>query len=102
MPPPGTPAFFSGVSATTAFKIPEHREAIRELRRQGVELVIADPTKWLGFEGGGTPDEVREFVRLLRECGLHGSNPETSLAFWLSHHENVRGEVSGAWRADPD
>jgi RecA-family ATPase len=56
-----------------SLRIAEHREALRELRRQGVELVITDPTKWLGFEGGGTPDQVREFVELLRECGLHSA-----------------------------
>lgn len=84
------------------FRIPEHREALRELRRQGVELVIADPTKWLGMEGGGTPSEVRDFVALLKECGLHAGDPERAMAFWLAHHENVAGEISGAWRADPD
>ncbi len=84
------------------FRIPEHREAIRELRRQGVELIVADPTKWLGAEGGGTPAEVREFVALLKECGLHAGDPAIALAFWLAHHENKAGEISGAWRADPD
>ncbi len=85
------------------FRIPEHREAIRELRREeGVELIVADPTKWLGAEGGGTPAEVLEFVALLKECGLHGGDPETALAFWLAHHENKSGGISGAWRADPD
>ncbi len=84
------------------FRIPEHREAIRELRQQGVELIVADPTKWLGAEGGGTPAEVREFVALLKECGLHSGDPDKVLAFWLAHHENKAGEVSGAWRADPD
>ncbi len=84
------------------FRIPEHREAIRELRRQGVELIVADPTKWLGAEGGGTPAEVLEFVALLKECGLHSGDPNKALAFWLAHHENKSGEISGAWRADPD
>jgi 5S rRNA maturation endonuclease (ribonuclease M5) len=84
------------------FRLPEDREAILGLRRQGVELVVADPTKWLGVEGGGTPSEIREFVALLKECGLHSGDPDKAMAFWLAHHENVRGEISGAWRADPD
>lgn len=84
------------------FRLPEHREAVRQLRAQGVELVFADPTKWIGVEGGGTPNEVRDFVALLKECGLHSGDPDRALAFWLAHHENKAGEISGAWRADPD
>jgi hypothetical protein len=84
------------------FRRDEHRQALRELRRGGVELVVADPTKWLGFEGGGTPDEVSRFVALLRECGLHSGDPDAALAFLLLHHENKAGDVSGAWGADPD
>jgi hypothetical protein len=84
------------------FRRKDHRESVRELRRHGVELVVADPTKWLGFEGGGTPNEVLDFVALLRSCGLHSGDRESALAFLLLHHENKAGEVSGAWRADPD
>jgi hypothetical protein len=84
------------------FRDKDHCESVRELRRQGVELVVADPTKWLGFEGGGTPSEVADFVALLRSCGLHSSDPESALAFALAHHENKSRGISGAWCADPD
>ena len=84
------------------FRRPEHRESLRDLRQRGVEVVVADPTKWLGIEGGGTPDEISTFLRLLRDCGLHSGDPDAALAFVLLHHENKAGDVSGAWGADPD
>jgi hypothetical protein len=84
------------------FRRDEHRESLRRLRQDGLDVVVADPTKWLGIEGGGTPDEIRAFVALLRDCGLHSGDPDAALAFVLLHHENKAGEVSGAWGADPD
>ena len=85
------------------FRRDDHREELRRLRREdGIDVVVADPTKWLGMEGGGTPDEVRAFVCATPRRGLHSGDPDAALAFILLHHENKAGEVSGAWGADPD
>jgi hypothetical protein len=49
--------------------------------------------------GGGTPDEVSAFeAHLLALRALL----ERPLAVWLIHHQNVRGQISGAWDRVPD
>jgi hypothetical protein len=63
----------------------------------GVELVMANPTLGLGVAASGRPDETAQFVDWLRECGLWDRR-----AFWLNHHENKAGQISGDWGRHPD
>lgn len=71
-----------------------------------IDIVVADPLDSLGIEGGGTPEDVRKFIAMLKKCGLH--NPITPLGFWILHHFNkgVGGSIvqrlSGAWGGHPD
>lgn len=62
-----------------------------------VDLVTANPTLALGVAATGRPDETQRFVDWLRECGLGASR-----AFWLLHHENKAGQISGDWGRHPD
>ena len=62
-----------------------------------IELVAANPTLGLGVGTSGRPDETAEFVEWLVECGMW-----TSRAFWLNHHENKLGKISGDWGRHPD
>jgi hypothetical protein len=63
----------------------------------GIEVVMANPTLGLGVGPSGKPDETKQFVDWLRECGLGSSR-----AFWLLHHENKSGQISGDWGRHPD
>ncbi len=45
----------------------------------------------------GRPDETQAFVDWLVECGL-----KSERAFWLLHHENKAGQISGDWGRHPD
>lgn len=71
-----------------------------------VDVVVADPLDSLGIPGAGSPEDTRQFIAWLRECGLH--NPNAPLAFWLLHHfakapqRSVVQQLSGAWGAHPD
>jgi hypothetical protein len=58
---------------------------------------MANPTLGLGVAASGRPDETQQFVDWLKECGL-GSRR----AFWLLHHENKSGQISGDWGRHPD
>ena len=62
-----------------------------------IDLVLANPTLGLGVAASGRPDETQQFVDWLRRCGL-GSRR----AFWLLHHENKGGAISGDWGRHPD
>jgi hypothetical protein len=62
-----------------------------------IELVMANPTLGLGVAATGRPDETQQFVDWLKECGLY-----TGRAFWLLHHENKAGQISGDWGRHPD
>ncbi len=57
-----------------------------------IDLVMANPTLGLGVAASGRPDETQLFVDWLRECGLGAGR-----AFWLIHHENKAGQISGDW-----
>jgi hypothetical protein len=59
--------------------------------------VAANPTLGLGVAASGRPDETQQFVDWLTECGL-----KTERAFWLLHHENKAGQISGDWGRHPD
>jgi hypothetical protein len=62
-----------------------------------IDVVTANPTLGLGVAASGRPDETQRFVDWLTECGL-----KTTRAFWLLHHENKAGQISGDWGRHPD
>ena len=62
-----------------------------------IDLVAANPTLGLGVAGSGRPDETQQFVDCLIQCGLY-----TTRAFWLLHHENKAGQISGDWGRHAD
>lgn len=79
----------------------ELRDALTELR---IDLVVADPLDSLGVEGVGGPDETRQFMAWLKECGLFDD-----VAYWVLHHygkdkyqRSVVQRLSGAWGGHPD
>jgi hypothetical protein len=81
-----------------SFADEEARAALREYcDENAVELVLANPTLGLGASGAGKPEETAQFVDWLRECGLWAGR-----AFWLIHHENKAGQISGDWGRHPD
>lgn len=63
-----------------------------------IDLVVGDPLDSLGVRGVGSPEDTREFCKLLVATGL-----TRDVAFWLLHHprkadtEDELDEVSGAW-----
>ena len=69
----------------------------------GIELVVGDPLDSLGLEGVGSPEDTREFMRLLGETGLF-----LDVAWWLLAHARKEtasdelDEISGAWGGRPD
>ena len=62
-----------------------------------IDVVTANPTLGLGVADSGRPDETQRFVDWLVECGL-----KSTRAFWLLHHENKAGQISGDWGRHPD
>lgn len=62
-----------------------------------IDVVTANPTLGLGVGASGKPDETQQFVDWLTECGL-----KSTRAFWLLHHENKAGQISGDWGRHPD
>jgi hypothetical protein len=62
-----------------------------------IDVVTANPTLGLGVAASGRPDETQQFVDWLTECGL-----KSTRAFWLLHHENKAGQISGDWGRHPD
>lgn len=83
------------------------RQRLREfIALNSIDIVIGDPLNMLGVQGVGSPGDTREFVILLRDCGLG----ET--AFCLLHHvrhnlvKKADGdeldEISGAWAPHAD
>jgi hypothetical protein len=62
-----------------------------------IDCVTANPTLGLGVAASGRPNETQEFVDWLVECGL-----KSKRAFWLLHHENKGGQISGDWGRHPD
>jgi hypothetical protein len=65
--------------------------------RHEIDVVAANPTLGLGVGSSGRPNETQQFVDWLKECGLLGRR-----AFWLLHHENKQGQISGDWGRHPD
>lgn len=64
-----------------------------------LDLVVVGPLAAIGAIGGGTPDEVTEFGGMLEDVRRRTDLP---VAFWIIHHENKSGDVSGAWDRLPD
>lgn len=63
------------------------------------DMLVVGPLVSLGVVGGGTPEEVSRFERLLRTFGAEVAR----MPFvWLIHHDNKAGDVSGAWERMPD
>jgi len=78
----------------------EHRQQLAAyIREHEIDLLLAGPIVSLGMIGGGTPDEVAAFEDHLRRLRALLERP---LAIWLIHHENMRGQISGAWTRVPD
>jgi hypothetical protein len=81
-----------------SFANPDARAALTEFcEANQIDVVTANPTLGLGVGASGKPDETQEFVDWLTECGL-----KSALAFWLLHHENKAGQISGDWGRHPD
>lgn len=81
-----------------SFADPDARGQLVEFcEARTIDVVVANPTLGLGVAGSGKPDETQRFVDWLVECGL-----KSSRAFWLLHHENKAGQISGDWGRHPD
>jgi len=74
-------------------------ELARIVVEREAEVVALGPLATVGTVGGGTPDEISAFQALLLDVRTRVGRP---LAFWLVHHENKAGDVSGAWERVPD
>jgi hypothetical protein len=89
---------FAGPWGEFTFSDPDARATLREFCDQhDIDVVTANPTLGLGVAASGRPDETQQFVDWLVECGLKGER-----AFWLLHHENKAGQISGDWGRHPD
>ncbi len=68
-----------------------------------IDVVVGDPLDSLGVAGVGSPEDVRAFMALMHEVGLH-----KDVAFVLLHHPHKGesadplDEASGAWGGKPD
>ncbi len=62
-----------------------------------IDVVMANPMLGLGVAASGKPNETQQFVDWLKECGLTSRR-----AFWLLHHENKSGQISGDWGRHAD
>ena len=89
---------FKGPWGEFSFADPDARTALREYcDEHQIDVVTANPTLGLGVSASGRPDETQQFVDWLVECGL-----KSTRAFWLLHHENKAGQISGDWGRHPD
>jgi hypothetical protein len=78
----------------------QHRHALAvAISQHEIDLVVMGPLVTLGMIGGGTPDEVSDFERLLLTTRQLVARP---FGLWVVHHENKAGDVSGAWERVPD
>jgi hypothetical protein len=89
---------FRGPWGEFSFADPGARAALGEFcDEHDIDVVMANPTLGLGVAASGRPDETQQFVDWLVECGL-----KRERAFWLLHHENKAGQISGDWGRHPD
>jgi AAA domain len=78
----------------------QHRHALAvTISQHEIDLVVMGPLVTLGMVGGGTPDEVSDFERLILTTRQLVARP---FGLWVVHHENKAGDVSGAWERVPD
>ncbi len=77
-----------------------HREQLARLISEGeYDIVVIGPLRKIGMRGGGTLDEIEEFIALVENVSrLSGRR----VAFRIVHHENRAGQISGAWEGVPD
>jgi AAA domain len=98
--PDPTPNLFvyAGPWGEFSFADADARTALcRYCDQHRIDVVSANPTLGLGVGTSGKPDETQQFVDWLCECGL-----KRDRAFWLLHHENKSGQISGDWGRHPD
>jgi AAA domain-containing protein len=89
---------FAGPWGEFSFANSDARDALNACcEENAIDVVTANPTLGLGVAGSGRPEETQQFVDWLVECGL-----KSSRAFWLLHHENKAGQISGDWGRHPD
>lgn len=89
---------FRGPWGEFSFADPDARAALRDFcDEHQIDVVAANPTLGLGVATSGRPDDTQQFVDWLVECGL-----KTTRSFWLLHHENKAGQISGDWGRHPD
>jgi hypothetical protein len=82
------------------FKLEAHRIAIAEAIDNGeIDLLVVGPLASVGAEGGGTPEDIEKFNKLLGDVRHRCAR---SFAALLVHHENRAGQISGAWERVPD
>lgn len=79
--------------------VPQRTALAHGIGDLNIDLVCLGPLASLGVQGGGTPDEINDFHRLLTHVRDLASRP---FALWMIHHENKSGDVSGAWERYPD
>ncbi len=72
---------------------------VQHLRDAEADVLVVGPVAKIGMQGGGTADEITEFMQLVEnvQAGAGGR-----VAVVLIHHENRAGQVSGAWEGFPD
>jgi hypothetical protein len=89
---------FGGPWGEFSFGNPDARRSLAAFcDEHEIDVVMANPTLGLGVAASGRPDETQAFVDWLVECGL-----KSERAFWLLHHENKAGQISGDWGRHPD
>jgi hypothetical protein len=83
-----------------SFSDPEDRaELAARIAELECDVLIAGPAVRLGMEEAGTLQQVRDFMLLVAEVRKLSKRPLTVI---LVHHENKRGQVSGAWEGAPE
>jgi hypothetical protein len=69
------------------------------IRDHEVDVVVVGPLRSIGMNKPGTLQDVEEFMELVGEVRLLS---DRRVVFVFVHHENARGEVSGAWEGCGD
>jgi hypothetical protein len=86
--------------AKVTLRSEHHRsEVARLIREHEIDLVVIGPLRTIGMKGGGTLDEIEEFMALVEDVR---ERAEHDVAFRIIHHDNRAGQISGAWEGVPD
>jgi hypothetical protein len=75
------------------------RELANLIVQHEFDVVVIGPLRKIGMKGGGTLDEIEEFIALVESVPQLAGRP---VAFRIIHHENRAGQISGAWEGVPD